>query len=72
MEKGLFKLEVSKKYYFTPVSDDGLANQSMVSTEPEYVKKINFKDKVTYGDTLRLNYFKNTANSKYAKDMLIL
>lgn len=65
-------MKLVKKYYFTPVSDDWLTNSSMVSIEPEYVKKINFKDKVTYGDTFRLNYFKNAANSKYAKDMLIL
>ena len=39
MQKELFKLEASKMYYFTPVSDDWLANLSMVSTEPEYVKK---------------------------------
>lgn len=58
MQKKLFKLEATKKYYFTPVSDDWLANSSMVSTEPECVKNINFKDKVTYGDTFRLNYFK--------------
>lgn len=42
MQKELFKCEINKNYSFIPVSDDRLANLSILSAEREYVKKINF------------------------------